>query len=246
MSGKKAKNPCVSVCKMDKQTGWCRGCWRTRDEIKGWKTLSKKERRRVLAALESRKTAGTGNILLGPWKPEHSARIRYSQAERRIAVDSMQIDIGIEERDRKSIAEGLSRLLADTYTLYLKTHNFHWNVEGPMFNTLHLMFEEQYTELATAVDLIAERIRALGFPAPGSYSAFANLSTVKEAGDTVPAAEEMVRELARDQEAVAKTARSIFPVVDKANDEPTADLLTQRMQIHEKTAWMLRAMAKGL
>lgn len=161
-------------------------------------------------------------------------------------MDSMQIDIGIEERDRKAIAEGLSRLLADTYTLYLKTHNFHWNVEGPLFNTLHLMFEGQYTELATAVDLIAERIRALGFPAPGSYSAFGKLATVKEAGEEIPAAEEMVRQLARDQETVAKTARSIFPTVEKANDEPTADLLTQRMQIHEKTAWMLRAMAKGL
>ena len=160
-------------------------------------------------------------------------------------MESMQIDIGIEERDRKAIAEGLSRLLADTYTLYLKTHNFHWNVEGPLFNTLHLMFEGQYTELATAVDLIAERIRALGFPAPGSYTAFANLATVREAGDTVPAAEEMVRQLARDQEAVAKTARSIFPTVEKANDEPTADLLTQRMQIHEKTAWMLRSLLEA-
>ena len=161
-------------------------------------------------------------------------------------MEAMQIDIGIEERDRKAIAEGLSRLLADTYTLYLKTHNFHWNVEGPLFNTLHLMFEEQYKELATAVDAVAERIRALGYPAPGSYSAYSKVASVKEAGDTVPLADEMVRELARDQETVAKTARSIFPVVEKANDEPTADLLTQRMQIHEKTAWMLRAMAKGL
>jgi starvation-inducible DNA-binding protein len=158
---------------------------------------------------------------------------------------AMNIDIGIEERDRQAIAEGLSRLLADTYTLYLKTHNFHWNVEGPLFNTLHLMFEQQYTELAAAVDLIAERVRALGFPAPGSYSAFARLATVKEAGETVPSAEEMVRQLARDQETVAKTARSLFPAVEAAKDEPTADLLTQRLQIHEKTAWMLRAMAKG-
>jgi starvation-inducible DNA-binding protein len=161
-------------------------------------------------------------------------------------MDAMKIDIGIEAEDRKAIAEGLSRLLADTYTLYLKTHNFHWNVEGPMFNTLHLMFEQQYTELATAVDLIAERIRALGFPAPGSYSTFARLATVKEAGEQVPEAPEMIRQLARDQEQVTKTARTLFPTVEKAGDEPSADLLTQRMQIHEKTAWMLRAMAKGL
>jgi starvation-inducible DNA-binding protein len=161
-------------------------------------------------------------------------------------MDAMKIDIGIGAEDRKAIADGLSRLLADTYTLYLKTHNYHWNVEGPMFNTLHLMFEQQYTELATAVDLIAERIRALGFPAPGSYSAFARLATVKEAGEQVPEAPEMIRQLARDQEQVAKTAREVFPLVEKAGDEPSADLLTQRMQIHEKTAWMLRATAKGL
>ncbi len=154
----------------------------------------------------------------------------------------MNVDIGIAEKDRKKIAAGLSRLLADTYTLYLKTHNFHWNVEGPMFNTLHLMFEQQYTELALAVDLIAERIRALGHPAPGSYAAYAKLSSIAEA-DGVPGAEEMIRALAKDQETVARTARSIFPLVDKAHDEPTADLLTQRMQLHEKTAWMLRAMA---
>jgi len=153
----------------------------------------------------------------------------------------MKVDIGIAEKDRKKIAEGLSRLLADTYTLYLKTHNFHWNVEGPMFNTLHLMFEQQYTELALAVDQIAERIRALGVPAPGSYSAYAKLATVKEANG-VPSAEDMIRELARDQETVVRTARKVFPLAEKANDEPTADLLTQRMQVHEKTAWMLRAM----
>jgi starvation-inducible DNA-binding protein len=153
----------------------------------------------------------------------------------------MKVDIGIAEKDRKKIADGLSRLLADTYTLYLKTHNFHWNVEGPMFNTLHLMFEQQYTELALAVDLIAERIRALGVPAPGSYSAYAKLATVKEASG-VPKAEDMIRELARDQETVVRTARKVFPLAEKANDEPTADLLTQRMQVHEKTAWMLRAM----
>ena len=151
------------------------------------------------------------------------------------------IDIGISEKDRRKIAEGLSHLLADTYTLYLKTHNFHWNVTGPMFNTLHLMFEQQYTELAAAVDLVAERIRALGFPAPGSYSAYAKLSTVKEANG-VPDAEEMIRILAKDQEAVARTARNVFPLAEKANDQPTADLITQRLQVHEKTAWMLRAM----
>ncbi|MBF0373017.1 MAG: DNA starvation/stationary phase protection protein [Alphaproteobacteria bacterium] len=152
-----------------------------------------------------------------------------------------EIDIGIDEDARKRIGEGLSRLLADTYTLYLKTHNFHWNVTGPMFNTLHLMFETQYNELALAVDLIAERIRALGFPAPGSYRQFAELTCLSEE-TTVPAAEEMIRQLVKDQEAVVRTARSIFPVVDAAHDEPTADLLTQRMQVHEKTAWMLRSM----
>lgn len=137
--------------------------------------------------------------------------------------------------------EGLSRLLADTYTLYLKTHNFHWNVTGPMFNTLHLMFEGQYTELAVAVDDIAERIRALGFPAPGTYAAYARLSSIKEE-EGVPEAEEMIRQLVQGQEAVVRTARSIFPLLDKVSDEPTADLLTQRMQVHEKTAWMLRSL----
>lgn len=154
---------------------------------------------------------------------------------------STEIDIGIGKKDRKAIADGLSRLLADTYTLYLKTHYFHWNVTGPMFNTLHLMFETQYTALALAVDEIAERIRALGFPAPGSYSQFAKLSTVKEATE-VPSAEEMIAQLVKDQEAVTRTAREVFPLAEKASDEPTADLLTQRMQIHEKTAWMLRSM----
>jgi starvation-inducible DNA-binding protein len=153
----------------------------------------------------------------------------------------MDIDIGISKKDRKTIAEGLSKLLADTYTLYLKTHNFHWNVEGPMFNTLHLMFETQYNELALAVDGIAERIRALGHPAPGSYAAYAKLSTIKEETG-VPKAEDMIRQLVDGQEAVARTARAVFPAADKAGDEPTADLLTQRLQIHEKTAWMLRAL----
>ena len=153
----------------------------------------------------------------------------------------MELDIGIKPADRDRIATGLSRLLADSYTLYLKTHNYHWNVEGPMFTTLHQMFEAQYTELATAVDEIAERIRTLGVKAPGSYSAFAELSSVGEAsGDE--SAEEMIRQLVLGQEAVARTAREAFPAADEAGDEPTADLLTQRMQIHEKTAWMLRSM----
>ena len=153
----------------------------------------------------------------------------------------MPVNIGISEENRKQIAEGLSRLLADTYSLYLKTHNFHWNVTGPMFQTLHLMFETQYTELATAVDLIAERIRALGYPAPGTYGDFAKLSSIPETMG-VPKANEMIRLLVEGQEAVARTARSVFPVVDQANDESTADLLTQRMQLHEKNAWMLRSL----
>ena len=153
----------------------------------------------------------------------------------------MAIDIGIDAKDRKAIAQGLSHLLADSYTLYLKTHNFHWNVTGPMFNTLHLMFEQQYNELALAVDTIAERIRALGHPAPGSYKDFAKLSTIKEATG-VPDAKTMIKQLVEGQEAVARTARKVFPVAEQAEDEPTCDLLTQRMQIHEKTAWMLRSM----
>lgn len=157
---------------------------------------------------------------------------------------SMKVDIGIDEKARAQIAEGLSRLLADTYTLYLKTHNFHWNVTGPMFQTLHLMFEQQYNELALAVDAIAERIRALGFTAPGSYSAYAKLTSIPEATE-VPSATEMIKQLVEGQEAVVKTARSIFPAADEAHDEPTADLLTQRMQIHEKTAWMLRSLLEG-
>ena len=153
----------------------------------------------------------------------------------------MEIDIGITRKDREAIADGLAHLLADTYTLYLTTHNFHWNVTGPMFNTLHLMFETQYTELALAVDAIAERIRSLGFPAPGTYAAFAKLTSLKEP-EGVPGADEMIRQLVRGQEAVIKTARGLMPVVDAASDEPTADLLTQRMQVHEKTAWMLRSL----
>jgi len=153
----------------------------------------------------------------------------------------MGINIGISEQDREQIAGGLSRLLADSYTLYLKTHNYHWNVTGPMFNTLHQMFEEQYTELALAVDEIAERIRALDVYAPGSYTAFAGLTEIPE-DQGVPSANEMIENLVAGQEAVARTARSILPTVDAANDEPTADLLTQRMQTHEKNAWMLRSM----
>ena len=156
----------------------------------------------------------------------------------------MQIDIGISEEQRQQIAEGLSRLLADSYTLYLKTHNFHWNVTGPMFTTLHTLFEQHYTELATAVDEIAERIRALGVAAPGSYRQFGELSSIPEETG-VPGAEEMIRQLVQGQEAVVKTARSIFPVVESANDEPSADLLTQRMQIHEKNAWMLRSLLEN-
>jgi starvation-inducible DNA-binding protein len=153
----------------------------------------------------------------------------------------MKIDIGIAPESRKTIADGLSRLLADEYTLYLKTHNFHWNVTGPMFNTLHLMFEQHYTEAALAVDLVAERIRALGLPAPGTYREFAELSSIKEARG-VPEWKEMVEQLVLGHEACVRTARKVFPRAEGANDEPTCDLLTQRMQLHEKTAWMLRSL----
>jgi starvation-inducible DNA-binding protein len=153
----------------------------------------------------------------------------------------MAIDIGISKQDRKEIAQGLSHLLADTYTLYLKTHNFHWNVKGPMFQTLHLMFEAQYSELALAVDLVAERIRALDFPAPGTYREFGKLTSIAES-EGVPNAQAMIRQLVDGQEAVVRTARSVFAVADRVNDQPTADLLTQRMQVHEKTAWMLRSL----
>lgn len=153
----------------------------------------------------------------------------------------MEPDIGIDRRQREEIAAGLSRLLADSYSLYLKTHNFHWNVTGPMFNTLHLMFEQQYTELAAAVDEIAERIRALGIKAPGSYAAFTALTKIED-GTGEETAEEMIRQLVVGQEAVVRTAREVFRAAESANDEPSADLLTQRMQIHEKNAWMLRSM----
>jgi starvation-inducible DNA-binding protein len=154
----------------------------------------------------------------------------------------MDIDIGISKKDRKSIADGLSKLLADTYTLYLTTHNFHWNVTGPMFNSLHAMFMTQYTELWNAVDPIAERIRSLGHTAPGSYAQFGQLASVPDAPVTPPKALEMVRILVNGHEAVARTARGIFPIADKAADEPTADLLTQRITFHEQAAWMLRSL----
>lgn len=153
----------------------------------------------------------------------------------------MQINIGIEESARKKIADGLSSLLADSYTLYLKTHNYHWNVKGPMFQTLHLMFEAHYTELATAVDLIAERIRSLGERAPGSYAEFSKLSSIKEE-DGWPTAHEMIKNLVTAHETVIRTARDVFPAADAGKDEATADLLTQRIQLHEKTAWMLRSL----
>ena len=151
------------------------------------------------------------------------------------------IDIGISAAEREKIARGLSSLLADSYTLYLMTHNFHWNVTGPMFNTLHLMFMDQYTEQWNALDLIAERIRALGHPAPGTYKEFTKLASIKEV-EGVPRATDMIRRLVDAQEATARTARNLFPVVNEANDQPTADLLTQRLEVHEKTAWMLRSL----
>jgi starvation-inducible DNA-binding protein len=158
-----------------------------------------------------------------------------------MAKKSPQINIGIPEAQRAEIAEGLSRLLADSYTLYLMTHNFHWNVTGPMFNTLHVMFMEQYTEQWAALDVIAERIRALGFPAPGTYKEFVKLASIEEVGG-VPRAMDMVHHLVAAQEATARTARELFPHAEEANDQPTADLLTQRLGVHEKTAWMLRSL----
>ena len=157
---------------------------------------------------------------------------------------STPIDIGISSRDRQAIALGLSRLLADSYTLYLMTHNFHWNVTGPQFNSLHLMFMGQYTEQWNALDLIAERIRALGHPSPGTYQQFARLTSIKEV-EGVPSATDMIRHLVAAQEATARTARKLFAVVATANDQPTADLLTQRLNVHEKTAWMLRSLLEG-
>lgn len=156
----------------------------------------------------------------------------------------MAINIGISDQQRKQLADGLSHLLADTYTLYIKTHNFHWNVTGPMFQSLHLMFETQYMELAGAVDEIAERIRALGFPAPGSYQQFSQLTSVKEETG-VPDAKNMIQQLVEGQETVVRTARGVLKTADEANDQPTVDLLTRRMEFHEKTAWMLRSLLEG-
>ena len=154
---------------------------------------------------------------------------------------SASINIGISDKDRAKIAQGLSALLADSYTLYLMTHNFHWNVTGPEFNSLHMMFMTQYTEQWNALDIIAERIRALGHPAPGTYKEFVKLASIKEV-EGVPRAMDMVRHLVAAQEATARTARELFPLVDAANDQPTADVLTQRLDVHEKTAWMLRSL----
>ena len=165
-----------------------------------------------------------------------------SSKKNKSAVAGQPVNIGIDESDRAAIADGLSKLLADTYTLYLTTHNFHWNVTGPMFTSLHAMFMQQYTELWNAVDPVAERIRSLGFPAPGSYRQFGQLSSVPDVPATPPKALEMVALLVAGHEAVARTARSIFPLADRAGDEPTADLLTQRLTVHEQTAWMLRSL----
>ncbi|MCY1413906.1 DNA protection during starvation protein 2 [compost metagenome] len=156
-------------------------------------------------------------------------------------VKAQNIDIGISAGDREKIVQGLSGLLADSYTLYLMTHNFHWNVTGPQFNSLHTMFMTQYTEQWNALDMIAERVRALGYPAPGTYKEFVKLASIKEV-EGVPKATDMIRHLVEAQEATARTARKLFPVVDAANDQPTADLLTQRLEVHEKTAWMLRSL----
>jgi starvation-inducible DNA-binding protein len=155
----------------------------------------------------------------------------------------MELNIGIGKKERKEISEGLSKLLADSYTLYLKTHNFHWNVEGPMFNTLHQMFMDQYTELWNALDLIAERIRALGHYAPGTYKQFVKLSSIEES-DKVPKAQDMIKQLLQGHEVVARTARNVIEAADAGNDEATLDLLTQRIQLHEKTAWMLRSLLR--
>jgi starvation-inducible DNA-binding protein len=154
------------------------------------------------------------------------------------------IDIGIGAEEREKIVQGLSALLADSYTLYLMTHNFHWNVTGPQFNSLHQMFMDQYTEQWNAIDIIAERIRALGYPAPGTYKEFVKLTSIKEV-EGVPNADDMVRHLVAAQEATARTARKLYPVVEAANDQPTADVVTQRLEVHEKTAWMLRSLLEA-
>ena len=163
-------------------------------------------------------------------------------AKKKSAAVAQPVNIGIGVDDRAAIADGLSKLLADTYTLYLTTHNFHWNVTGPMFTSLHAMFMQRYTELWNAVDPVAERIRSLGFPAPGSYRQFSELSSVPDVPTTPPKAMDMVAQLVAGHEAVARTAQSVFPLAEKANDQPTADLLTQRLTVHEQTAWMLRSL----
>ena len=161
-----------------------------------------------------------------------------------MAVTAPPIDIGIPEAQRQQIAEGLGRVLADTYVLYGKTHGFHWNVTGPMFNTLHLMFMEEYTELWNALDELAERIRALGLPAPFGSGELMKLASISETVG-IPEAMAMVKELVSGHEAVARTAREVLAIASDANDQPTADLLTQRLQIHEKTAWMLRSLLEA-
>lgn len=191
-----------------------------------------------MATKSPKKSAAAAAPASAPKAAEKTAKTTKAAAPARAGSN---IHIGITEKDRAAIAQGLSRLQADTYTLYLTTHNFHWNVTGPMFNTLHAMFMGQYTELWNAVDPIAERIRALGHVAPGSYAAFGQLSSLPDAPATPPKALEMVRILMQGHEAVARTARELFPLADKANDEPTADLLTQRLTVHEQTAWMLRS-----
>jgi starvation-inducible DNA-binding protein len=186
-------------------------------------------------------TADTHNLLHGN-REIHRITVKQQSKEINMkAKKAPRIDIGISDSDRAKIAGGLSRLLADSYTLYLMTHNFHWNVTGPMFNTLHLMFMGQYTEQWNALDLIAERIRSLGHPAPGTYKEFVKLASIKEV-DGVPKATDMIRLLVDAQEATARTAREVLPIADKANDQPTMDLLTQRLDVHEKTAWMLRSL----
>jgi starvation-inducible DNA-binding protein len=156
-------------------------------------------------------------------------------------ANKSSINIGLSEKDRSNIVDGLSRMLADTYTLYLKTHNFHWNVTGPMFQTLHIMFMTQYNETWMAVDLVAERIRALGYPAPGTYKEFAALTSIKDSSG-VPNAKEMIRQLVDGQETVVRTAREVLPIAERAGDQPTVDLLSARMEVHEKNAWMLRSL----
>ena len=173
---------------------------------------------------------------------KESTKTNKKQPVKASVAAGVAINIGISDEDRAAMAQGLSRLLADTYTLYLTTHNFHWNVTGPMFNALHNMFMDQYTELWNAVDPIAERIRSLGHPAPGSYAQFGKLTSLADVPATPPKAKDMIRILVEGNEAVARTARSLFPLANKASDEPTADLLTQRLTVHEQTAWMLRSM----